>query len=310
MKTRKWRFGIPLNVISFIYNDNASRTDFIIDKGYPQAVDEIVRFLKAQSGWDAIELPSVWLESGTFKLTVEALKRHGCRHSIKDGLHSPVIMLGPDWDTYFKKRSKRFRHHLRNTLNRINRAKTDLRCVKHISERPDTIQQICGISEKSWKARSKNHLDSRGNDSVFFDELTRSLADQGWLSLWMLDIDARPAAYDYHVLYNGNIYALRSDYDERYAMYSPGTFIHMTVIRKYIEENKGLRKYEFCGHEEEYKTKWTSEIKFHGNITIYRSSFCGALLYAMDYKVAYKCKQLLKKFAILKRLKKLVTRTR
>ena len=311
MKTRVFFMGLPVRCISFIYNDNASRTDFIVDKDHPAAVNGIIAFLNAHPGWDTITLPNVWRESKTFRLTVEALKRQGCRYVVKDGLHSLYIRMPLDWNNYYTNRSVRFRKHLRNSENRINRVKDhQLRCIRNISERPAVIQELCSISEKSWKAQSHSHMDRKSDDRVLFEELTRLFGERQWLDLWVLDLDQKPVAYDYLVQYNGAAYALRSDYDEKYAIYSPGSYLHLKTIRKYIEQKEPLREYEFCGHDEEYKTKWTGDIKEHATITVYRNSWYGMLLYVLDYRLLYQAKQWLKQFDILKKLKKIITRTR
>jgi len=290
-------FGLPVRKISFIYNDNASRAD-LIDGGYNREIVEgMIAYLTRNTGlWDVVELQNIWECSMTYHNLRQVLKQAGIRFALKTGLRSPFVTVNTDWGHYFSSRSKNFHKSFRNLQNRY-KSKTGW-SIDH----PKNLDGIYAISRRSWKARCKRDICADDSNRDFFNILTDIANEKGWLHLWLLTVEGKGIAYEYALEYKRTMYALKADFDESARHLSPGVMLH-TQLMKYCFE-RGFKEIDLCGHDEDYKIRWSDGIRNHAHVTMYRAGFYGMLLYVLDHKVCYGVKNVLKKIKLLNMIKR------
>ncbi len=303
MKHKSSYAGLPAQKISLMYNDNAAECGFILSGDCGRQMEKIVSFLQEQRDWDTIEFQSIAEDSESHKELKKILRKKGFRFGIKDWLHSPYIAIDSGWKDFLSDRSKKLRKNLRNLLNKINREGSfSIQQINHLDNNGDILRTIVSISEASWKTRNHRSIAHTAENKRFFENLCALACKKDWLNIWLLKINGEPAAYEYHLTYKNRAYALRADFDESYKQVSPGAALNALIIKKYFEN--GLREYDLCGHAEDYKLNWTSAVRKHSIFVIYKNNWYGALLYFLDYFCAYGLRKFLKKFRILKKLKR------
>jgi CelD/BcsL family acetyltransferase involved in cellulose biosynthesis len=295
---------LPVKKISFLYNDNAAECGFIIPGNCEKNLNAILDCLQEQKdNWDVIEFQSIAENSTAYKELKKILRKRKFRFGVKDWLHSPYIAIDSDWEEFVSGRSKKLRKNIRNLLNKLNRKGTfSIQHINGLDRNGDILKTIIAISETSWKTRYNRSLAGTAENRHFFENLYSAACKKGWLNIWLLKIKDEPVAYEYHLTYRNKAYALRADFNEEYKNLSPGSTLNAMIIKKYFE--KGIQEYDLCGHADDYKLSWTSSVRKHSIFVIYKDTWYGALLYFLDYACAYRIKQFLKKFGVLRRIKK------
>lgn len=295
--------GLPVRELRFIENEHSPDADFIIashEKDVAEAIMKVVMLHREK--WTIIRLNNIPKESPNVELISSAACRCGLLFGIQAGLQSPYLKIHEPWEKYLSGKSRKFRKTFRNKMNRLSRdVAHHVACYETESDWSDVMSAIYTISEKSWKAAVKQDITSTEGNRVFFRNLTKIAAGNKWLTLWLLSINGTPVAYEYHLSYDNNLYALRADFDEAYEEISPGSILDYTIVENAFK--RGYKEYHMCGSPNFYKLNWTSEIKEHVKITFYPKDIYGRLLYAIEYGVV----QPLRKIALLRTVKEYMT---
>ena len=289
--------GFPIRVVEFIQNRNSPRCDFIIMKKNQEVVKAMVDYLVAnKSKWDVIDLLNMPQESDNFSTLENCLRNHGLLFGVKKGLLSPFIPIDSDWRTFFSSRSKKFQKVLRNKVNRMERLGAyNISKIDKESELDGVLNTICKISANSWKARLKEDIAATPENRIFFEELSRNCSNKGWLNIWLLDVDGKAIAYEYHLRYKGRLYGLRADYEEEYGESSPGSVLDMNVVKHAFES--GIKEYDLCGSNDFYKNNWTETCRPHVRFLIFNPGPYASLIFFIEFSII----PCLKKLAIFKR---------
>ena len=128
----------------------------------------------------------------------------------------------------------------------------------------------------------------RGN-RLFFRLLTHVAAEKKWLRIWLLTVNGRPAAFEYHLRYNGDEIAMRSDFDERLRDSSPGSNLDAYVVQRLFQE--GVRKYDMGGNCDSYKLRWTDSYRPHTCFYLFGTHAYARLLYLVDVSLVESLKR-------------------
>ncbi|MFA5362074.1 MAG: GNAT family N-acetyltransferase [Candidatus Omnitrophota bacterium] len=298
--------GLPVRKISFLYNDNAAECGFILSENRDQSLNKIAAHLeKQENNWDIIEFQSIVEDSENYKELKKILRKNSARFGVKNWLHSPYISIDSEWKEFASSRPKKLRKNLRNLLNKLNREGTfSIQQVNRINQSGTILSTIIAISETSWKIRYNQSIARTPENKRFFEDLYAIACKKNWLNIWLLKIQQEPVAYEYHLVYKNKAYALRADFNEAYKHASPGAVLNTQIIKSYFEN--GLKEYDLCGHADDYKLCWTSALRKHSIFVIYRKNWYGTLLYFLDYVCLYRMREFLKKFKILRRIKKIL----
>lgn len=293
--------GLRLKKLGFIYNDNASHADFLLMSGKEKdGLCAIIGYLKSEKPpYDIIELLNVPMESPNYGIMLEKLKKGNFLFVLKDGLRSPYLPIETGWQAYISKRSRKLRSAIRYNHNKVKKS-TQYQIERPENPKDEITDYIADISAKCWKARRKGDISCSEENKIFFKALSRAAAKKGWLNIWLLKFNGKAIAYEYCLKYKNKIYALRSDFDEDYRFASPGVILNIGLIRSCFEDN--LSELDFCGHEDEYKKRWTSSLREHRHIVIYGGLYA-KIIYLADYLIYYKAKKFLKRFKFIVKLK-------
>jgi CelD/BcsL family acetyltransferase involved in cellulose biosynthesis len=298
MRERTLHRGIPVQRIGFMANDHSPCCDFIMEHTRVEALNAVIAYLQHQSGWDMLALENVPRSSPTHEVLRAGMADGGMRYGVQPGLRSPYIEITTEWDRYFATRSKKFRKVVKNKINRINRCgEYAVSLYNGGADVRGIIERITEISRNSWKQRQRNALGSSPETLQFFTSLSHEAERNKWIRIWVLTINGKDAAYEYHLQRDGRVYALRADYDERYRDSSPGSVLDLHIVKRLFED--GCGEYDLCGSNNFYKMNWTSTVHDHSRFLAFNRGPFGRMLYFLEFGVVAS----LRKNGLLRRVK-------
>jgi CelD/BcsL family acetyltransferase involved in cellulose biosynthesis len=265
-------------------NDNTPRSDIIaLQEKESEVLNAVIRYLKTQQTWDIIRLRNLSHASLSYPLLQQALKESQLPFGVQQGFRSPFIEIRSDWKEYYDSKSHKFRKVMRNKVNRIQRLGSfTVQKIEDGDHALALMPAICDISRKSWKGNCHGDIARSDDNRLFFEHISRAAGVKGWLNLWLLSIDQRPVAYEYHLKYNNRLFAMRSDFDEEFRDYSPGSFLEAQVIRKAFEDR--IAELDLCGNDYPYKLRWTEAVREHFTFEIFSDSLRSRFAYAAEYR--------------------------
>ncbi len=129
------------------------------------------------------------------------------------------IDLDGEWAAFYAQRSRRQKKANNLIANRLKRAaqSIELRWLRAETLTPETLRQtlatVAEISAHSWKRATGLSLDRPG-PGAFIQRLAAHAHRNDWLSLWLLQLDGVPVAMEFQLNYDGQLHALRADYDQ------------------------------------------------------------------------------------------------
>lgn len=117
------------------------------------------------------------------------------------------------------------------------------------------------VYRNSWKA----HEQFDG----FIDNLSKTLAQAGWLRLAVLYIDEQPAAAQLWFVVHDRASIFKLVYDEAWKQYSPGSILISYLMKHVIEIDK-VSEIDFLTGNDAYKQDWMSERRERWMLSLYK----------------------------------------
>ncbi len=275
---------LPIRRFSFAGDSAWTAGDFLVRKGRPEIIRLFLGYLMQQS-WDVIELRNIPQESCNGRVIDQFLEQMSRMHTRERAAQSPCVHAAGSWEAFYRSRSAKFKKVSRNKLNRISKAGS-IAVTKYAE--PDAVRAIMptlfAIALNGWKQSAGNAISSTEENRAFYDLLSKEIGRYGWVEVWLLRLDGKPIAFEYHVRYKKRIHALVADYDKAYGDFSPGSVLDYHIM-KHIFEHEHCEYDLGCG-ENFYKMNWTDHIRSHEKITIYNKSLAGVLLFFTETKIA------------------------
>ena len=191
----------------------------------------------------------------------------------------PYLELNDDWDRYLASltptRRQTLRRKERNLLRDHAAAITDYA--------PDRLDEgwshLMSLHERRWEDAGGGAFQDDGAVRLQ-RRFAGELAARGQLWLTTLDLDGAPAAAWYGFAWGDTVYFYQGGRDPRWERESVGLVLMGAMIRRAIE--RGYRRFDFLRGEDPYKRQWTNTERFTEEITIFRRSWRGRWLRALD----------------------------
>lgn len=171
--------------------------------------------------------------------------------------YCPYIDLsGHDWDSYVSTLSKSQRYNFRRRQRKLEKD-YEVKFEEADSEesRSRCLKALVDLHLKRWDTKGGSDALEEDSHKDFHEIMTRKGLEQGWLKLYVLWLDGKPAAALYGYLYGGKFYFYQSGFDPDFYKQSVGLVIMGLAIQKAIEA--GAQEYDFLHGNESYKYSWT-----------------------------------------------------
>lgn len=191
------------------------------------------------------------------------------------------IDLDGEWAAFYARRSRRQKKANNLVANRLKRAvqNIELQWLRGDGLTAEVLEQtlatVTAISARSWKRTTGLSLDHAG-PGAFIQRLAKHAHQNGWLSLWMLQLDGAPVAMEFQLSYAGQLHALRADYDQAQCELSPGSYLNWKLIESLF--GKEYKRYWMGPGENAYKRHWAVDGEVLCQTRIYARTLVGRTL--------------------------------
>jgi hypothetical protein len=234
-------------------------------------------------GWDRLQLTHLSNLFPNWKYFESELRRRNISCASEAIDENPFIDLSGSFDSYYADRSRSLKKAVNLSSNRLGKSgRIDVDWIKGGSSVHQSLADAIYVSAMSWKQQTGNTLD-RAGPRAFVEALTDSAAELSQLSLWLLRLDGKVIATEYQIIADGNVYALRSDFDPTFSELSPGTFLSHHLLKSLF--GQGLKRYYMGPGGNPYKRRWTDSSEPMFKLTAYSSSARGRLAYWLEHVV-------------------------
>jgi CelD/BcsL family acetyltransferase involved in cellulose biosynthesis len=276
---------LPATLLTFIEHPETQIAGMLMVKGSTgaAAVDDLIQYFMVERGseWDLLLLDKIPSESQTATCMSKSLQETGRCHDSEVSHESLVIPLDTSWPEYLAHQSPRFRKTLRNIVNRMQKlGRLDLKTYHGKHGAAEATEKLFSVSDASWKVADDIAITSSDKRMRFFKELAAGKVTSEGFRIIILEVDGTPIASETQIIDGGIVYALRSDYDERYADSSPGTFLQMEILKELFCSS--YREYNFGVGLNPYKTRWTEERRQLMRYRLYNDTIYGRILNTLD----------------------------
>ncbi len=239
---------------------------------------------RRQSDWDMIRLRALAKNAVAVTELSQALREKGLHCDVKASTTNPWIAVDSSWTAYYATRTRSLKKALNLAANRLARSGTlSVHWLAPGTGEPAdvdrTLDSITSISGRSWKTRTGNSLDNAG-PQAFIRRLSHHAHRRGWLSTWILALDEAPVAMEYQLVADGDVFALRSDFDATLENLSPGSYLSRQMLEGLFD--RGLKRYFMGPGDNAYKYRWTDASEPMYMMTVYGRSMRGRALAAWE----------------------------
>jgi CelD/BcsL family acetyltransferase involved in cellulose biosynthesis len=179
-----------------------------------------------------------------------------------------IRLVGQSWKSYLATLGAEHRYNFNRKWKRINRDYVvQFEQVRTEEQRRESIDLVVALHNMRWRERGgSNAFHTRGLVE-FHRELSQIALTRGWLRLYVLRLDGKPAAGLYGFLYHRTFYFYQSGFDAAYDKYSVGLVTMGLAIQRAIEE--GAEEFDLLHGDEPYKSHWSNGVRELGRLELY-----------------------------------------
>lgn len=270
--------GRPLPSMEFLGTGSAGSDylDIIAGRGFEE---ESARAIVSHLATKRLMLRWTQLKRGTSLAAhvVSALDVVGWHTSETPTSVCPFIPLaGRTWESYVGSLSAEQRYNYHRKLRRLERdfgVRLDL--VRTAAQCRESIDLLIALHNHRWRERGGSDAFHTPGLVEFHRDLSRVALARGWLRLYVLRLDGKPAAGLYGFLYHRVFYFYQSGFDAAYSRQSVGLITLGMAIRGAIEE--GAEEFDLLHGSEEYKSHWSRDRRELSRLEAYPPGCLGRL---------------------------------
>ncbi|MDA8092655.1 MAG: GNAT family N-acetyltransferase [Betaproteobacteria bacterium] len=295
VRYRRRRAGLRLRTLEFLTVPDTQWCDLLAapeDRDVvAQAVAEALH--AARRHWDLIVLGYLHEDSAAKSALAPALASRGLRAIVQRQGDNPFIALTTGWREFYAGRSRRLKKSNNLVANRLkDRGITDVVHVR--SDAPqarveEALAALIDISSRSWKHTTGTTLDRLG-PGAFIRRLTQLARARGWLSIWLCHVDGKPLAGEYQLMFDGQVHALRADFDDSVPDLSVGSYLNWKLLEGLFGQS--LSRYVMGPGRNAYKRRWTENAEPVYRVTAYGATVAGMFLALVDFALRPAARQL------------------
>jgi len=277
-RPRRLARWVPFQSLEFIGADKvcSDYLDLIIKRGRePEALDMLAEHLSREMLM--IEMANVRRKSLAAELTAE-LERYGWSPSEETiGVCPFTILTGHSWDSYLASLGSEHRYNFRRRLRNIGKiARVRFEEARSPAQAQHMLEELVALHNMRWRDRGGSDAFDTPDLIAFHEEVTQLALDRGWLRLYLLTLDDRPAAALYGFHYHATFYFMQAGFDPAYRKQSVGLLAMGLAIKHAIDE--GTDECDMLRGDEAYKFHWARERRELGRLELYPPRL-SALLY-------------------------------
>ncbi len=270
--------GVPLRRLRGAYRPYTSRFDLTRCDGPigDVAVNALWTFLKDLPDWDVLEFPDV-PQGGALEVLLRLAQADGFPTGRVRSMNSPYVSLS-GWDgreDYFLRQvDSRFASTFRRRRRRLTeQGPLVLRASKDAD--PDLLRLFFDLEASGWKGRRGTAIRNDPRQLQFYEEVARCWARFGYLRLHFLEHQGKAIAGQFGFTHRRRHSLPKGARAEEYDRYGPGHLLIDVLLRECAQQ--GLGEFDFLCEDDPWKLSWTSQMRPHSHLYIFRKNLRGRL---------------------------------
>jgi CelD/BcsL family acetyltransferase involved in cellulose biosynthesis len=179
-----------------------------------------------------------------------------------------IPLVGMTWESYLATLGAEHRYNFHRKWKRLNRDySVSFEQVRTQAQCRESIGLVIAQHNLRWRSRGGSDAFHTSALVEFHREFSQIALERGWLRLYVLRLDGKPAASLYGFLYRRKFYFYQSGLDAAYDKYSAGLVTMGLAIKSAIEE--GAEEYDLLHGNEAYKSHWSCNSRGLSRLEIY-----------------------------------------
>ena len=298
MLTNGFVSGLPVRELVSCASQFACRFDLVCCTGpeRKEVLRAMWREISRLHKWDVLELPYVQEGSGIDEL-LQLAKSDGysvARKLAWRALYATFREQPDGAEPWLAGAQRKFRANLRRTqkeLDKLGRVSFQHRS----SADPEALARFFQLEASGWKGREGTAIACDPGTRLFFELVATAASRDGYFSLDFLELDGKPIAAHFAMVWNGRYLLLKAAYDESYSRCGPGHLIVLEVLRNLGPS--GIRELDFVASPKWDETRWASEERNHYTWFAFSKSPYGSILHFLKISGRAAIKSLLRSFS-------------
>jgi CelD/BcsL family acetyltransferase involved in cellulose biosynthesis len=169
-----------------------------------------------------------------------------------------IPLAGLSWESYLATLGAEHRYNFHRKWKRLNRDySVSFEQVRAQAQCRESIDLLIAQHNLRWRDRGGSDAFHTSALVEFHREFSQIALERGWLRLYVLRLDGKPAACLYGFLYRQMFYFYQSGLDAAYDKYSAGLVTMGLAIKSAIGE--GAEEYDLLHGNEAYKSHWSCD---------------------------------------------------
>ncbi len=174
------------------------------------------------------------------------------------------------WEAFYASRSA----NLRSIVSRGQRRLAELGPLaldEHRSADGDALAAFFAAEASGWKGAGGDAIASDPTRRAFYEELAREAASRGSFRLFVLRAGERVVAGDYCLEHEGDLFMLKTGYDDALAKCSPGQVLRARVLAA-LWAARDTHAFDFMpggGDHADYKQRWANSSRAYAELRLF-----------------------------------------
>ena len=187
-----------------------------------------------------------------------------------------ISLAGLSFEEYLGTLGSEHRYNFNRKWRRLQKDHTvHFEQILHEEQCAEAIDLVVALHNARWQERGESDAFHTPALVEFHREFAQLALNRGWLRLYVLRVDEKPAACLYGFLYARKFYFYQSGLDPAYQKQSVGLVSMGLGIRNAI--SNGAEEYDLLHGDEEYKGHWAHERRELARIEAWPPSGLGLL---------------------------------
>jgi len=169
-----------------------------------------------------------------------------------------IDLRGHTWTSYLATLSSEHRYNTQRKMKNLSKHfEVAFEQVEDEDHRGPALQALIALHQKRWVEHGTSDAFHTAGHLAFHEEFTARALRRGWLRLYLMQLDGKPASALYGLRYGQTFYFYQSGFDPQYARYSVGLVTMGLAIKSAIEE--GATEFDMLHGGEAYKFHWAKQ---------------------------------------------------
>ncbi len=281
LRTPVRELGMEVRALHSASNKHTCRFDLLADD--PEGAAGIfLDSLTSTGDFDLLRLADV-PEGAAAEALLRAARWRGMPVGSWTSARAPFVALpktAAEWKALRGQHDKPLRRRLRR-LEELGAVEVE--CFVGGPELNDRLAEAFALEMSGWKGREGTSILQDRRTLRFYTELAEAAACAGTLAVYFLRLDGRAIAFQFGVVDGSRYRALKTGYDESFAMHSPGNLLTGALVQGCIA--RGLSEVDLLGDENPQKAHWATGVREHHFLYLYANTARGRALHAARFRV-------------------------